>query len=450
MGSTINDQWQNRDLAPLRGCLRSLGQMCYVTLPLKLIHAATEQHLDAFYHKTVDSRTGGPCASSTDLAALYSLVDLVSEDHDMEELMWSPIAPYAHSISAQGVRDFDARLELWKAGHVHLMPELDSQAALSALIVYRWSTFAMPPPAYESMTRFTSLAAVHYNFYKARTRWALLLLGDDEQRNKLEADFYFYEALRHAASHVSFLAAPASYSSATVTLPGGSDDGGAYIPCEALRVGLLPVLHMTGLCSPEPRWLEWVKDLSDRIVQEGVLKGHTFATNLEALHIFETHRHNSRHRPSSSSSSSSPSSSSSSSPPPPLERYPAPTERIICQLIPELDGRRFTTFFAAPALSTASEDIETGHGDHWNGLAAYRVIGDARWECGHGEVPCTPVCTMYDQEDDDGTALQPFSTDWLYSSQTAQDWLSWSRDREFCMERALQDHINGTRLLLAR
>ncbi|KAH7304414.1 hypothetical protein B0I35DRAFT_484464 [Stachybotrys elegans] len=62
----------------------------------------------------------------------------------------------------------------------------------------------MPPPSYGSMTRYSSLAAAHYNFYKAPISWALLLLGDDEQRNKLMADFYLYEALRHAASHTFF------------------------------------------------------------------------------------------------------------------------------------------------------------------------------------------------------------------------------------------------------
>ncbi|KAH0359499.1 hypothetical protein KCU65_g9932, partial [Aureobasidium melanogenum] len=86
-----------------------------------------------------------------------------------------------------------------------------------------------------------------------------MLLGDDELPNKATAEFYFYEALRHVASHMAFRTA--TY-----------HDEDIYIPCEALKLGLLPVLHITGLCSPQPLWLEFIKDMSGEITQEGVLK----------------------------------------------------------------------------------------------------------------------------------------------------------------------------------
>jgi hypothetical protein len=386
---------------PLRACLRSLGQTCYVTLPLKLIHATTEQNLDAFYTEPLDREY----SSSIGLAALHSLVDLVSESCEIKELIWSPIAAYSRSTSAQVLEDFEQKLTKWRDDHLDDIPELQTDSALNALLVYKWSQFAMPPPPYTSTTRNKSLAAAHYNFYRARVRWALLLLGEDELRNKPVAEFYFYEALRHAASHEAFLTAT-------------DRDEDVYIPCEALKVGLLPVLHITGLCSPQPLWLEWIKNLSDRIIQEGVLKGHTFATNLDCLHKFETYRRG-----------GDPSSVT--------ERYPDPAERAICQLIPETDGRHFTSFFAIPLAD---------HDPRNTGLGAYRVIGHARWRCGYGEGPCTPIFNMYG---DDGANLPQFTMDWLYSTQPALDWLSWSQEKEFDMERALQDHINGTRLLLA-
>lgn len=401
MDSDGDERSRNRDLAPLRDCLRSLGQTCYVTLPLKLIHAITEKNLDAFYPETVDPE----CSSSTVLAALHNLVDLISESHEIKELVWSPIAAYARTTSAQVMNDFEQKLIEWRDNHLGLIPELDTDSALNVLLVYKWSQFAMPPQPYTSTTRNKSLVAAHYNFYRARIKWALILLGDDELRNKPTAEFYFYEALRHAASHEAFLTAT-------------DRDEDTYIPCEALKVGLLPVLHITGLCSPQPLWLEWIKDLSDQIIQEGVLKGHTFATNLDCLHRFETHR-------------------SGSDYPAMLDQYPEPAERIICQLIPEMDGRHFTSFFAIPVAA---------YDPRCTGLDSYRVIGDARWRCGYGEGPCTPVFNMYD---DDSANLRSFSTDWLYSTQPALDWLLWSQEKEFHMERALHDHISGTRLLLA-
>lgn len=383
----------------MRDCLRSLGQTCYVTLPLKLIHVTTEQHLGAFYVDTTDPERN----SSTALAALQGLVGMISESHEIKELIWSPIAPYARTVSVQVINDFEQKLVQWRNIHLDLIPELDTDAALNTLLVYRWSQFAMPPPSYTTTTRNKSLAAAHYNFYRARLKWALVLLKEDVAQNKPTAEFYFYEALRHAASHVAFLAAT-------------ENDENTYIPCEALKVGLLPVLHITGLCSPQPLWLQWIKDLCDQIIQEGVLKGHTFATNLDCLHRFEMHRSGGNY--------------------PAVEQYPEPAERVICQLIPETDGRHFRSFFAMPS---------TTYGHQYTGLGAYRVIGDARWKCSYGEGPCTPVFNIYDHN----ANLESFSTDWLYSTQPALDWLVWSQEKEFHMERALQDHISGTRLLLA-
>lgn len=390
----------NSSLQPLRDCLRSLGQTCYITLPLRTLHIATERHTENFRSETIDVDV----SPSVVLATLQSLVNMVFSNHELKELVWSPIAVYARTMSAQLVKDFETKLVQWKEESLELIPELDTDSALSALLVYGWPKFALPPPPYPTTPRNKSLAAAHYNFYRGRMKWALVLLEDDVLQNKRMAEFYFYEALRHTASHA-------------VLLNATDHEGENYIPCEALKTGILPLLHTIGLCSPRPLWLEWIKDLSDRIAQEGVLKGHTFATNLDCLHRFEMFA-------SDVDCSTT------------LKNYPEPSERIICQLVPETDGRHFTSFFAAP-----SEAYDVRH----TGLGAYRVIGHARWSCGYGEGPCTPVINRYDSNNSN---LEPFSTGWLSSTQVALEWLSWSQEREFQIGRALRDHISGTRLLL--
>ena len=303
------------DISPLQDCLRSLGQTCYMTLPLNMIHVTTVLPLDGFSIERLEPE----CSSLNPLAALESLVSLISESCEIKELMWSPIAAYTRIVPAQVLNDFEQKLIHWRNKYVELIPELDTNSALHALLVYGWSKFAMPPLPYTTISRSESLVAAHYNFYNARIKWALVLLEDDMPRNKPTAEFYFYEALRHAASHARFLNA-------------AENDENTYIPCEALKIGLLPVLHIIGLCSPQPVWLEWIRDLSDQIVQEGVLKGHTFATNLDCLQKFESYR-----------SGGDPSAT--------VDHYPEPAERVICQLIPETDGRHFTSFFAAPSVA---------------------------------------------------------------------------------------------------
>lgn len=399
MSQNSDENSRKRILEPLRDCLRFLSQTCYITLPLQLIHASTEQDLSAFSLDTGDHEHSAPTASG----ALYNLVDLLVEDFEMKEVVWSPIAPYARNTSVEELADFERKLVSWKNACVKFLPDLDTDSALDTLLVYKWSQFAIPPPPYTSTTRHKTLAAAHYNFYRARVKWALILLGHDVLQNKLIAEFYFYEALRHATSHMTVRSAT-------------DHDEDTYIPCEALKIGLLPILHIIGLCSPDPLWLEFIKDVSDQITQEGVIKGHTFATNLGCLHKFEMYRLGSEVSTT-------------------LERYPEPAERVICQLVPETDGRHFTSFFAAPVA---------GNKPQTSSLDTYRVIGHARWRCDYGEGPCTPIFTMYDS-----AKMESFSTDWLFKMQPVLDWLSWSREKEFDLKRALEDHISGTRLLLA-
>ena len=343
-------------------------------------------------------------SACTAVEAIQRLVGIVSEDQQIEQLVWSPIATYARDTPIDVIWHLEKKLDDWKTSHLHLIPELDTDTALNTLLVYRWQGMPMPPSPYTSTTRHSSVAAVHFNFYIARVKWALSLLGHDPQQTQLIAEFYFYEALRHAASLVSRLAV-------------ASELEDRYIPCEAVNIGILPVLHIIGLCSPQPSWLEWIKNSCDRITQEGVLKGHTFATNLNCLHMFEE-----RMKGASLSIA---------------DYYPKPAERIICHLVPERSGRHFTSYFAIPLL---------GRDTNYEGLSTYRLIGNARWECGYGENPCTPVIKIYDEEN---VLSRSFSMDWLYSTQIVQDWVSWSEVKEFRMDRALQDHISGTRLLLA-
>lgn len=364
-----------------------------------MIRTITGQPLDKV--GTLDIEQG----SRNALNPLESLVALATESKDIEELIWSPIAAYSRNISVASIGDFEHKLTRWKDEYLEIIPELDTDAALDVLLVYRWSQFAIPPTPYPSATQARSLTVAYYNFYKARLKWALILMGEDEPRNQMMAEFYFYEALRHVASRIVSMKAK---------------DEAAYIPCETLKMGLLPILHIIGLCSPQPSWLHLVETLCDQIAQEGVLKGHTFATNLHCLHEFETHGPGGHELGD-------------------LDRYPAPSDRIICQLIPETDGSHFTSFFAMPV--PAGDDPRPRY------LRAFRVIGHARWRCGYAEQPCTPVFETY--HDQDSARLESFSTEWLYATPPARDWLAWSQQKEFHLDHALQDHISGTRLLLA-
>ena len=115
----------------MQDCLRSLSQTCYMTLPLNIIDTPTELRWDGFLNER-----GGPEYALTSFTALESLINIISESCDIKELVWSPIAAYARTVSVQILNEFEQRLTCWRNKHVELVPELDTDSALHALFIY--------------------------------------------------------------------------------------------------------------------------------------------------------------------------------------------------------------------------------------------------------------------------------------------------------------------------
>ena len=233
----------------------------------------------------------------------------------------------------------------------------------------------------------------------ARTKWALCVRNEFPEDNELSAYNLFYKALRCA-----------------VTQPEEGIDnanvGDTYLAPEGVKIGFLPLLHIIGLCCPHPSWLHWIRNTCG-LLQQGISKGHTFSTNLDCFHAFDLH--------SRRSSLSMPDNS------------PSPANRVICQLIPEPDGRNYVSYFAR---------IRTDNDSVPDDAKRYSILGHARWRCYQGEHPCNPDLHIYGEE----TCVTDLSA-WLSSRPTAVAWREWATHTEFDMEHALRDHINGARLL---
>jgi len=117
------------------------------------------------------------------------------------------------------------------------------------------------------------------------------------------------------------------------------------------------------------------------------------------------------------------------------EQYSAPADRVICQLIPESDGRHYTSYFARPVV-----DVDRG----FEGLDGHLPLGHARWRCNFGEHPYSPDIHVYGEE-----TLGDKPVDWSSKSPVALAWNEWSKPREFDMDCSLRNHINGSRLVLS-
>lgn len=334
-------------------------------------------------------------------APLQELLTMTRTNEDIEQLIWNPVAAYDLHVSAENIHGFQEQLLDWETRHTNFLPDLHTVTGTDGPQGGDWQTYPLPPERCPAVSLHASLAAAHYKFYMARMKWALCILNESPKDNEVSAYFYFYQAMRCTVTH------------SEEQLDGGINLGNTYCAPEGLKVGFLPLLHIIGLCCPQPSWLHWIRNTCGLLQQEGIFKGHTFSTNLDCFHAFDLHSR--RNSPSIS------------------DKYPAPADRVVCQLIPEPDGRHYVSYFArvrfedSPAVTVPKR---------------FSILGHARWRCYQGEHPCNPDLHMYGQE----ICVSDWSG-WLSSRPAAVAWHEWATHTEFDMEHALQDHINGARLL---
>ena len=380
-------------LGSLERCLQSLSQICRIALPLPAYSSASTR-LSAF-HSSIP-----PVNMPTALrvTTLQTSLAAILTNEKIERLIWDPIAPYDQRVSAGEIYAIQEELLDWGSRHTQLFPDLNALIGLDP--GNDWTTYPLPPARCPAISIHATIAAAHYNFYMGRSKWALCLLNEDPKTNEMTAYSYFYQAMRCTARH-------SEKPNTTMRV----ED--TYRSPEGLKAGFLPLLHIIGLCCPAPSWSDWIRSASSLLQQEGLFKGHTFATNLDCLNMFELHSNREMQTTSN--------------------RYPTPARRVICQLIPESDGRHYVSYFVRPRFS---EDDAFGSPDR------FLVLGHARWRCYLGEHPCSPDLHMY------GKAICVSKlSEWLSSRSATVAWREWATHTEFSMERALQDHINGARLL---
>lgn len=371
-------------------CLRSLNRLCRVAVPFPRMVApgqGFENSVESLYStETLDATT-----------PFDRLLNLVHGSPDVEDLIWSPLMAHRRQLSVPKIVQLQKELQDWSENNHYILAGFNSHSALENPAQCEWNQLPFPPPAHSSTRGLPCLTAAHYNFYMARTMWALCLAGKDTRKNERAAYLYFYEAMRLAATQTNDKVEPRNMHD-------------SYIPREAIKAGYLPLLHTMGQCCPGLSWLRWIIILCEKLEQEGPLKGRAFAVNLECLRTFEVHN--------------------TASLPEAMRQFPEPSKRVVCQLIPEPDGCHYTSFFVRPRS-------QQGH-------PVYQTLGHARWRGSSDWQLCSPDIKFYN---DEMLPIEKLSEEWLLNQKVSIDWLARSPSVGFDLDLALRDHINGSRLL---
>ncbi|KAK6815305.1 hypothetical protein RU639_008720 [Aspergillus parasiticus] len=384
---------------PIELCLHDLDIIRRVTLPdLKVIRMISPLYRPSI----IPSDASASLHEYLDFSPkhlLQQLLDIGSMDSDIKPLIWCPVAAHRRLMPEERIVGFIKQLKEWKNTNGILFHNLGVDEALSEPINFDLATLAnisIPPPPHANLPRDFCLILVLYVFYRTRLSWALSIYNGGESDLELETYHFTYQLLRFVTTALD------SPRPSSDDLPFG---------CEALRVGLSPILFLAGQSCPRPTWLRWILFELDRSGREGVCNSKAFATSLEVLSTLEKRVRREPRWPD-------------------VEYFTPPHQRVISVIFPGLDGRGYVTYYA-----------QIRPGEQIDSQESHIPLCIASWaSSANGGRPAVTTC--------DGTDV-PFS-EWVMDRPLVKEWAQWLTFSEFDLTQTLHDHINGSRLLVDR
>jgi hypothetical protein len=387
-------------LESLETALQTLAWTCYMAVPLPGMLLSVGRTMTTNY----------TASSPVDLQR--SLFQIVVESGVHDEI-WS-LSPIQQdsSILLDKIYQLQRNLRQWKDLHGHLHSNLETdRAALASFDNSEGYHFPIPPSPYLALSPNLCLSGAMFNFLMARIMWTLCLHDRNQDAKKMEAEayIYFYQTMRFAASHAA--------NNNSRTLPTGIYSTDAPVSSEEINHSFLPILYITGQCSPQPSWLRWIAQLMKQIGEQGLFNGFVLSASLKVLHKMElNHNLLSTDR---------------------IERYPNPALRIISTLIPETNAQGFMCYYAKPSRFNSG----------WinRDTLTYYPIAHARFSPElDDDSAAKREIDVYDEQ---RSMEEQFTSDWILSRPIASSWKGRSSEARFNLDNILRDHINGSRLL---
>ncbi|KAL4899297.1 hypothetical protein BDW74DRAFT_183830 [Aspergillus multicolor] len=312
------------------------------------------------------------------------LLHIAADDEELHNLIWNPAGPYLSHVSRTKIVNFHNMLIKWKNRKSRVSSRFDNEDCLRPGKVTYWMLdhFTFPPQPHSDTREETCLTLSLYTFYNMRLMWALSIYGDRES-SELNAYYFLYQCLRFVATFLENCT---------------SAKNNQKLMCENMKYSIAAMLHIAGNCCPNPRWVCWIAHTLKEIGSHGLFDGNAFATNLDVLLTLE--------RPTTNSA---------------LERYRRPSQRAVSVLFPRVGGKDFLSYYGGPTDSV---------GEHC-------PLGIATWSKNSSNPDINLNLVP-------ATHAQPFNFEWLANQAVVKEWMDWTQNWEFDLNRALADHISGS------
>lgn len=403
----------------IESALRDLALICAINLPFTSEVQSTRFSIPLTSQNTATARSnwiGDTQSLPSMIDMLQSLMNISSEDNEIQGLIWNPTALCLKPTSVEKLQYFYTRLDEWKGILTAMLLTYGLGLPLLPPEDLTWESFRqlpIPPLPYSEIPTHLRLILSLYTFYAGRMQWMMSVHDrKDCLDHELEAYFYFYQLLRLASTDLSsFTTYPIKHASQHITTE-------PYYACESVKIGFSPLLYIAGQCCHRiPTWIDWVSQRLSEIGQEGLFNGHIYAKNLEAIHRF---RRLSRMNDIGAT--------------PPFSQCQSNSQPVLSLLIPYCRRRAYAAYYTRPS----SKDTERGvHARDNERHQDFDVIGISGWGDDSRDLIDMTI-------DNANKALnESFGTEWLMDQPIVREWTEWSLNPEFKADLVLADHIVG-------
>jgi hypothetical protein len=373
-------------MAPIASALQDLELISLMMLPFPcLLDSAIDTH-PFLSSPTIHSQD----SAGRDMCKY--LLDMAAADEEIRDLIWNPLGAYLSPSSTERTSFFLERLSQWRAMNSMAFSSYIECLSPPTNLTYKTiDEYNLPPLPLSDISQDTCLALALYTFYNARLFWAHGLFNPSNSSPELNSYFYLYQHLRLVATSMQ------------IQQP-------QQLPCESIKISHTPMLYVAGHSCPNANWSHWIIRTLRKMNSHGLFDSNAFPMCLDILLTLEKSvalTTGSRY----------------------TQQYPRPCQRVISAFFPQPSGGGYTAYYAGPEPSEDGEE-STRH----------YPLGVASWSSGMSS-------SEVELDLFDIAHGQTFDIDWLKEQRAVKNWLTWAGSPGFSLDRALADHINGTRFL---
>lgn len=210
---------------------------------------------------------------NTSVSDLQRLLDLLAEHRLIITAIWSPLSNTENILNEKGLTEFRARLMQWKSKSGYKNYDEDSILIEPQLSESGIATLPIPPDPLPVRDMEAALAAATFHSCMARVT-QILSKKAYPQSSEVLAHLHVY----HFLQIIEACCPEESNTEFNQRL---------YHKCNAIKIGLVPLLFLAAQNCREPLWLQYMIKKLRSIGEESIYKGEIYADALDFLHLFQ-------------------------------------------------------------------------------------------------------------------------------------------------------------------